>query len=221
MENNILKLIRRKGGYFGIVGAIAVGIATLFSYFYNNLVDPSFNIISRAVSDLVSGPKISSVTYSIGLITASFCQYPLYFSLIHYLRQDLSHPLLIKTTMLGAIISIVSHNIVSIIPFERNIFLIYLAHGIAAGIHYVGGSITLILYGILEVLSRKVSKIYSMISFLSGGLYGLVWIGYLLSFLDLNHAVQWIAFAGVILWSFLQGILLIRAKKHDFANMED
>jgi hypothetical protein len=215
MKNNIIIFIRKSGGYFGIVGATVVGIAALFSYFFNTIVDPRFNIISRAVSDLVTGPKISSFIYSSGLIFASFCQYPLYYSLIHYLRQDLDHHLLINTTKLGTIISIVSHNLVSVIPFVRSILVLYLAHGIAAGIHYVAGSITLILYGIIEVLSRKVSKIYFIISFLSGGLYGLVWIGYLLSFLDLNHSVQWIAFAGVILWSFLQGVLLIRAKKQE------
>lgn len=224
MNKSIIEFIRESGGFFGIVGAIAVTISALFSYFYNTLVDPSFTIMSRAVSDLATGPKISSIIYSVGLITASFCQYPLYFSLIHYLRQDLDHFLLIKTTKLGAIISIVSHNIVSVIPFERNILLIYLVHGIAAGIHYVTGSIILLLYGILEVLSRKVSKIYIIMSFISGALYGLVWIGYLLFFIigtseiGINHSIQWIAYAGIILWSLLQGVLLTKKNKRNFKN---
>lgn len=209
------KFIREKGGYFGIVGAITIATSAVFSYLFNALVDPNFNVVSRAVSDLATGPKISSVIYSVGLIIASFCQYPLYFSLIHYLRQDQAHSLLIKTTELGAILSIVSHNIVSVIPFERNIIIIYLIHGIAAGIHYVAGSITLVLFGINEILSKKVSKIYYIISLISGALYGLVWIGYLFSFMDVNHSVQWIAFAGVILWSLLQGILLIKNNSYD------
>ena len=213
MNKKIIQFIREKGGYFGIVGASVVAITALFSYFFNTLVDPNFSVVSNAVSDLATGPKTSSVIYSIGLITASFCQYPLYFSLIHYLRQDMDPFLLIKTTKLGALISIVSHNIVSVIPYERNILLIYLIHGIAAGIHYVAGSITLVLFGIIEIQSKKVSKIFCIISLISGAFYGLVWIEYLFSFMDLNHSIQWIAFAVVILWSFLQGVLLIRAKE--------
>ena len=211
----LIEFFQEKGGYFGIVGAVAVAIAALFSYFLHILVDPSFNIISFAVSDLATGPPISGVIYSIGLIIASFSQYPLYFSLIYYLRQDLNHNLLIKVTELGAIISIVSHNIVSLIPSVRSIFVIFTIHGTAAGIHYVAGSTTLILYGIIEILSKKVSKIYIITSFISGTLYGLVLLFFVfgISKIFLNYSVQWIAFSGVISWSLLQGILLIRVEK--------
>ena len=217
----MLNFIREKGGYFGVVGAVIITISALFSYFFNAYVNPNFNIVSSAVSDLATGPIISSVVYSMGLITASFCQYPLYFALIHYLQQDQENSFTIKTTKLGAIISIISHNTVSLIPFVRSILLIYLAHGIAAGIHYVAGSITLILYGIVEFISRNVSKIYYIISFISGILYGLVWIGYLLSFIvgiseiGINHSIQWIAFAGIIFWSLMQGVLLTKVRKRN------
>jgi hypothetical membrane protein len=194
-------------------------IAALFSYFFNTILNPNFTIMTRAVSDLATGPKVPSIVYSTGLIIASFCQYPLYLSLIKFLRQNLNHNLLIKTTELATLISIVSHNIVSLFPFDRSILVIYLIHGIAAVFHYVAGSFTLVLYGIIEILSKKVPKIYILISIISGALYGIVWIGYLLFFIFggseivINHSVQWIAFAGIILWSLLQGILLTKVKK--------
>ena len=214
-KSYLIEFFREKGGYFGIVGAVAVAIAALFSYFLHILIDPSFNIISFAVSDLATGPHISGVIYSTGLIITSFSQYPLYFSLIYYLRQDLNHNLLIKVTELGAIISIVSHNIVSLIPSVKSIFVLYITHGTAAGIHYVSGSITLILYGIIEILSKKVSRIYIIASFISGTLYGLVLLFFIfgISEIVLNYSVQWTAFSGIILWSLLQGILLIRVEK--------
>lgn len=219
MTNNIVKFIRKNGGYFGIVGAVSITLAALFSYFFNTILNPTFTIMTRAVSDLATGPIIPSIVYSTGLIVASFCQYPLYLSLIKFLRQNLNHNLLIKTTELTTLISIVSHNIVSLFPFDRSILVIYLIHGIAAVFHYVAGSFTLVLYGIIEILSKKVSKIYILISIISGTLYGIVWIGYLLFFIFggseivINHSVQWIAFAGIILWSLLQGILLTKVKK--------
>ena len=220
-ENRILKFIRDNGGYFGIIGAISMALSALISYFWNSSVNPSFNIVSYAVSDLVSGPMISSFIYSIGLVIASFCQIPTYISLINYFDIKERYIILSKVIAISSFFSVISHNIVSLVPLERNVLPLFLTHGIAAGIHYVAGSISLILIGVIELSKIKVSKILGVISFISGTLYSMVWIRYFISLgvgipdIFMNHSIQWLTLAGIILWSLFHGIFLIEAKKRD------
>ena len=219
MENRIIKFIRYNGGYFGIIGALSMALSALISFFLNSSVNPSFNIISNAVSDLVSGPVISRIIFSVGLIIASFCQIPTYISLINNFTNKESYAFLFKITALSSFLSIFSHNILSLVPSERNILPIFLIHGIAAGIHYVTGTISLILIGRIELSKIKVSKILGIISYITGALYGIVWIRYLLSLivgieeLFMYYLFQWFSLVGVILWSSFHGIFLLKAKK--------
>jgi len=220
-KNRIIKFMRDNGGYFGIIGAISMALSALISFFFNCSVNPNFNIVSYAVSDLVSGPMISSIIYSVGLIIASFCQIPTYISLINYFTIKENYPFLFKITALSSFLAIISHNILSLVPSERNVLLLFLTHDIAAGIHYVTGTISLILIGRIELLDIKISKILMIISFTTGVLYGIVWIRYLLSLivgieeLFMYYLFQWFALVGVILWSLSHGIFLLKAKKRD------
>ncbi len=220
----ILKFIRENAGYFGIIGSISITLSTLISFFLNASVNPSFNIVSYAVSDLVSGPIISSIIFSVGLIISSFCQIPTYISLINYFDNRESHISLFKLTTLSSILSIISHITLSLVPLERSVLLIFLIHGIAAGIHFVAGSISFILIGINEFLAIKDSKILVIASFITGALYSMVWIRYLLSLMVgipevfMNHSIQWVSLAGIMLWSLVHGIFLIKAKKRDSNN---
>ncbi|NVM16324.1 MAG: hypothetical protein HWN80_01305 [Candidatus Lokiarchaeota archaeon] len=222
----IKKFIRERGGYFGIVGAASMTISALISYYLYSLVNPGFNIISYAVSDLGTGPGLSGLIYNIGLLIASFSQIPLYISLIFYLRKKIGNIFLTRIVALCSLFSIFSHNFLSLVPFERSIILLYYTHGIAAVIHYVAGSFSLILYGYIELLYVKVSKILVIVSFITGVLYGTLWIGYLLDFLVgipeeyINHTIQWVGLASVIIWSLFHGIFLIKAKKRDLDNIK-
>ncbi len=141
-----VNFIRDRGEYFGIVGAISIAISALISYLMNISVNPSFNIITYAVSDLGTGPKISSGIYGLGLVIASFCQIPLYISVINYLRKKECSVFLIKIITLSSLFSIISHNVLSLVPFEKEVLILFLTHGIAAAIHYVAGSIGFILW---------------------------------------------------------------------------
>ena len=227
MENSIIKFIRNNGGYFGIIGAISMALSALISFFLNSSVNPSFNIVSYAVSDLVSGPMISSIIYSVGLLISSFAQIPTYISLINQFNNKESYITLFKVTALSSVFSIISHNILSLVPLERNILPLFLTHGIAAGIHYVVGSISLISIGIIELFKIKVSKIIVSISFISGALYSMVWIRYFISLIVgipdilMNNAIQWFTLTGIILWSLFHGIFLIKAKKRDIDNVKN
>jgi len=184
-------------------------------------MNPSFNVISYAVSDLVTGPGLSGLIYSIGLLIASFSQIPLYISLINYLRKKMGNVFLIRLVTLSCLLSIFSHNFLSLVPFYRTNLLLYFTHGIAAGIHYVAGSISLILYGFIELSHVKVSKILFILSFITGALYASLWIGYLFDFLVgipeelINHIIQWVALVGIILWSLFHGIIIIKAMKQE------
>jgi len=226
-ENSIIKFIRNNGGYFGIIGAISMALSALISFFLNSSVNPSFNIVSYAVSDLVSGPMISSIIYSVGLLISSFAQIPTYISLINQFNNKESYITLFKVTALSSVFSIISHNILSLVPLERNILPLFLTHGIAAGIHYVVGSISLISIGIIELFKIKVSKIIVSISFISGALYSMVWIRYFISLIVgipdilMNNAIQWFTLTGIILWSLFHGIFLIKAKKRDIDNVKN
>ena len=220
-KNRIIKFIRDNGGYFGVIGSISMTLSALISFFLNYSVNPNFNIVAYAVSDLVSGPMISRIIYSVGLIISTFCQIPVYISLINYFNNKENYINLFKITALSSFISIISHNILSLVPLERNILPLFLTHGIAAGIHYVAGSVSLILIGIIELSKIKVPKSIVMISFIAGALYSIVWIRYFLSLIVgipdifLNNSIQWFALAGVMLWSIFHGIFLIKAKKRD------
>ena len=136
-ENCLIKFIRDNGGYFGIIGATSMALSVLISFFLNSSYNPSFNIVSYAVSDLVSGPMISSVIFYIGLLIASFAQIPTYLSLVNYFNNKESYITLFKVFVLSSVISIITHNILSLIPLDRSALPLFLIHGIAAGIHYV------------------------------------------------------------------------------------
>ena len=223
-KNRTINFIRINGGYFGIIGAISMTLSALISFLLNMSVNPNFNIISFAVSDLVSGPMISRIIYSIGLLISSFAQIPTYFSLINYFDNKDRYNILFKVVVISSLISVISHNILSLVPLERNNLLLFLTHGIAAGIHYVAGSISLILIGIIELLKIKVSKILVVISFITGVLYSMVWLRYFISLIVgipdifMNNSIQWFTLAGVILWSLFHGIFLIKANKRDLDN---
>jgi len=226
-ENRIYKFLRDNGGYFAIIGTISLTLSVLISFFLNSSVNPSFNIVSYAVSDLVSGPMISSIIYSVGLLISGFAQIPTYLSLINYFNNKESYIILFKVTVLSSVFSIISHIILSLVPSERNILPLFLIHGIAAGIHYVAGSVSLILIGIIEHYKIKVSKIIVSISFITAALYSMVWIRYLLSLMVgipevfMNRSIQWVSLAGIILWSLFHGIFLIKAKKRDLDNAKN
>ena len=223
-KNRIIKFIRDNGGYFGIIGAISMASSALISFFLIYSVNPRFNIVSYAVSDLASGPMISNIIYNIGLLISSFAQIPTYISLINYFNNKESYITLFKVSVLSSVFSIISHNIVSLVPLERDILPLFLIHGIAAGIHYAAGSVSLILIGIIELLKIKVSKILVIISFITGVLYSMVWIRYFISLIVgipdifLNNSIQWFTLVGIILWSLLHGIFLIKAKNRGFDN---
>jgi len=124
----------------------------------------------------VSGPMISRIIYSVGLLISSFAQIPTYLSLVNNFNNKDRYNTLFKVTALSSVFSIISHNIVSLVPLERNVLPLFLTHGIAAGIHYVVGSVSLILIGIIELYKIKVSKILVVISFIAGALYSMVWM---------------------------------------------
>jgi len=215
------KFFQDNGGYFAIIGTISLTLSVLISFFLNASVNPSFNIVSYAVSDLVSGPMISSIIFIVGLLISSFAQIPTYISLINYFNNKQSYFTLFKVTVLSSVFSIISHNILSLVPLVRDNMPLFLTHGIAAGIYYVAGSASLILIGIIEHYKIKVSKILVMISFIAGALYSMVWIRYLLSLMVgipevfMHNSIQWVALASIILWSLFHGIFLIKAKKRD------
>jgi len=120
-----LNILRDRGEYFGIVGAISITITTLISYLINLSLNPSFNITTFAVSELGTGPKISSGVFGLGLLIASFCQIPLYISVINYFRKKECSVYLIKIVALGTLFSTISHNILSLVPFERVVLLLF------------------------------------------------------------------------------------------------
>ena len=226
-KNRVIKFFQDNGGYFGIIGAISMAVSAIIPFFLNSSVNPNFNIVSYAVSDLVSGPMISSIIFIVGLLISSFAQIPTYISLMNYFNNKESYIILFKFSVLSSVFSIISHNILSLVPLERSVLPVFLTHGIAAGIHYVVGSVSLVSIGIIELLKIKVPKILVIISFITGVLYSMVWIRYFISLIVgipdifLNNYIQWVTLAGIILWSLFHGIFLIEAKKRDLENAKN
>jgi len=215
----IINFIRERGVYFGIIGVSVTSISVIIAFFLYTSVNPTFNMVSNCVSDLGTGPNMSNIVYNLGAIVTGFCQIFLYLSFVNYLQNRKPNTFLNNIIKLTSVISAIGLIIIGIIPFEREDLILFLGHGSAAAIHYVAGSFAFIFYGFFEIFALKHSKILWIISFLTGILYGILWVGYLIDFIIkipqvyVNYTLQWISLAGILLWSLLHSLFLFNNKK--------
>jgi hypothetical membrane protein len=219
MRDQLFKFIRRYGGYFGIMGVLVTSISVIVAYLLYSSVNPDFNIISYAISDLGTGPNMSNLVYSIGATVTGFCLAFLHLSIVSVFKDRNANAYIISITKLTAVISAIGLIVLGIIPFERDKPLFFLSHGTAAATHYVAGSIAFIFYGIIEIIILKFSKILGSISFLVGIIYGSLWIGFIIDYIFkipqkyANYILQWISLGGILLWSLVHSIFIILIKK--------
>ena len=215
----IKKFIREKGGYFGLLGVLSNSISVIVAYLLYSQVNPSFNTISYAVSDLGTGPNMSNVVYNIGAIVTGFSLVFLHLSLISFLHDRKPDSHIIKITKLVALISAIGLIILGIVPFKRDKPFFFIGHGSTTATHYVAGSIAFICYGFLEIFILKFSKVLGILSFSTGFIYGSLWIGYVLDYLFkiprayVNYTLQWINLAGILLWLLVHSTFLIKIKR--------
>ena len=215
----IINFIRERGVYFGFIGVSATSISVIMAFFLYTSVNPTFNMVSNCISDLGTGPNMSNIVYNLGAIVTGFCQIFLYLSFVNYLQNKKPNTFLNNIIKLTSVISAIGLIIIGIIPFEREDLILFLGHGSAAAIHYVAGSFAFIFYGFFEIFALKHSKILWIISFLTGILYGILWVGYLIDFIIkipqvyVNYTLQWISLAGILLWSLLHSLFLFNNKK--------
>ena len=219
MRDQLIKFIRKNGGYFGMMGVLVTSISVIIAYLLYSSVNPDFNVISYAISDLGTGPNMSNLVYIIGAIVTGFCLAFLHLSIISVFEDRKANTYLISITKLTAVISAIGLIVLGIIPFERDKPFFFLSHGTAAATHYVAGSIAFIFYGIIEIIILKFSKILGSISFLMGIIYGSLWIGYIIDFIFkipqkyANYILQWISLGGILFWSLVHSIYIILIKK--------
>jgi len=217
-KSRIINFIHDRGEYFGFIGVSVTSISVIVAIFLYSSVNSAFNIVSNCVSDLGAGSNMSNIVYNLGAVITGFCQIPFYLSLVKYLRNKDANTYLIQITKLTFVISAIGLIILGFIPFESELLIFFLGHGYAAATHYVAGSFAFIFYGFFEILILKFSKILGIISFLTGIIYGILWVGYLIDFIfiipqvDVNYTLQWISLAGIILWSLLHSIFLFKTK---------
>ena len=215
----IINFIRERGVYFGFIGVSATSISVIMAFFLYTSVNPTFNMVSNCISDLGTGPNMSNIVYNLGAIVTGFCQIFLYLSFVNYLQNKKPNTFLINIIKLTSVISAIGLIFIGIIPFEREDLILFLGHGSAAATHYVAGSFAFIFYGFFEIFALKHSKILWIISFLTGILYGILWVGYLIDFIIkipqvyVNYTLQWISLAGILLWSLLHSLFLFNNKK--------
>jgi hypothetical membrane protein len=218
-KTRIKDFIYTNGGYFGILGLSSMSISVIIAHFLYSAVNPGFNTTSYAVSDLGTGPNMSNIVYNLGATFSGFCLAFLHLSLVSYLYEKKPHSYLVKITKLVSVISAIGLILLGIIPFERDVLFLFLGHGSAAATHYVAGSIAFIFYGIFEIIILKFSKILGIISFLTGIIYGGLWIGYLIDYSFKipreyeNYILQWISLGGILLWSLIHSLFIILIKK--------
>ena len=220
-KNHIIKFIRDKVGYFGIIGVSATSVSVIVAFFLYASVNPTFNMVSNCVSDLGTGPNMSNIVYNLGAIITGLCQIPFYLSLVAHFQNEKGNTFLIQITKLIFMVSAIGLILVGIIPFERDILIFFLGHGSAAATHYVAGSFAFLISGFFEILILKLSKLLGIISFLTGIIYLMLWVGYLIDFIfkipqaSVNYTLQWIGLAGILLWSLLHSLFLFNTKKGD------
>ncbi len=220
MKTQIQKFFDINGGYFGIIGFILTSLSVILASILYSSVNPAFNIISNAVSDLGTGPNMSNIIYNIGTIITGICQFPFYLSLVKYLQDKKANLYLAQIVKLTFMTSAIGLIVLGVIPFRRENAIFFLGHGSAAATHYVAGSFAFIFYGLFEILILKFSKMLGIISFLTGIIYGILWVGYLTNFVfripqvEVNYTLQWIGLAGILIWSLLHSIFLFKTKLH-------
>ena len=218
IESFYLKYIIDKGEYYGFLGVASTSISVLIAFLLYTSVNPTFSVVSNCVSDLGSGPNMSNIVHNLGATVSGFCLVSFHLSYVKYLQYKKANTYFIKITKLTSVISAIGLIVLGIIPFERESLIFFLGHGYAAATHYVAGSFAFIFYGFFEILILKFSKILGIISFLTGIIYGILWVGYLIDFIfiipqvEVNYTLQWISLAGILLWSLLHSIFLFKTK---------
>jgi len=207
MNKKLIFFNRQNGIIYGSIAWIIAFCSFNIAIALFKKVDPSYSVFTHYLSDLGAGDNFSNVTLFIGLVLTETFQIPFYISIGLKLKQKNGNWKLIRIAVGASIISSVS--LIIVIPFlsdpEKLIFNIM--HGILGGMHFGFMAIAFLFYGIIELSNRSIPKIFAIISFSSGLLYGL-------NSLCFNiYIIYWIAIVGIFLWIFVHIIFLIRSKQ--------
>jgi len=200
---------RINGGFFIIFGTLVSFLFVTVAWIFYIAVDPSFSVFTHWMSDLGVGPNGSDIIHNTGLYYSSFFTIFSCLYLSFYLEQKGGIKLFNLIALIPAIISAIGVFFLAVFPIAPG----FGPHNIAAGTFFGGIFAFSLAYGIAEYLNPKISKWFSVSSFISAFfilLYLILCIGpfpVVLAFFS-----EWLTLVGIGIWVSIHGILIMRDK---------
>ena len=206
---------RFNGGYFAIIAIIVSTIMSNISMTLYQSVDPTFSMSTNWVSDLATGPYgyiaiIQAFIFSILMI-------PFFLYLARFLQRKGGNKLLAWLIFTAGFFMSVGIFFCGVFPLKQP-GVLNTEHVIAAFIYFYGALFFWILLGISEYINPEISKIQSIIAFVTAFFWILFVPAVILLLLnpEINQnmvkSLQWLATIATSL-SFLElGIYSLRAK---------
>jgi len=168
--DNVFKTI--SGVYFGIIGLIIFTLSTVLSVVIYLSIDPNYSIYTNWISDLGIGPGGAKWIFNIGWMISSLILLFFHTFEIRELKNKGVKNNIIKFMVIFSISLSSGIFLVGFVPLDRGF-----SHTIAALIYFIGGFGFFSLYGIIILMISRMSKIYSIIAFITA-------LSYILYFLS-------------------------------------
>ena len=160
------------GVYFGIFGIMIFTLSTVLSVLIYLSIDPNYSIYTNWISDLGIGPGGAKWIFNIGWMFSSLLLLFFHTFEIRELKNRGVKNNIIKYMVLFSVSLSLGIFSVGFIPFDRGF-----SHTIAALIYFIGGFGFFSLYGIIILMISRMSKIYSILAFITA-------LSYILFFLS-------------------------------------
>lgn len=172
-----------------IFGLLSVGIGVLCD-FISFLFIPDYNIFNNLASELGLGP--GGIYFRVGLIISGIIAVPFDIYLGRALRKERVNDKTVNFAVAISIISCLSMSLTGVFPMIKTQRLIFIIHGIFAGISWIGGLLYSVLFGYLMLKDENFSNNLAYLSFIEAGLFLLVFIIFL-------PFTEWFMIFGIIL----------------------
>lgn len=201
-----------RGSYFALLSSVVFLISLLTASTIYYISDQSFSIITHWVSDLGEGPNFSNYVFNIGEISSGIISILFFIFLSRTLYKENKMRKSLIISFMIAVIASVGLSLAGAFPM----YTTPLIHFTAAVICFIGFFISFSIYGYIESLIWDISKIYSLLSYITSLVIAIFMIIYLLDEVNIIRArelylfLEWISVFLIIIWFLSQGILTLK-----------
>ena len=193
-----------------VIGALIGFLTAISAIILYMLGDPTFSFLTHWISHLGTGPNGSDVVFNGGMIYSGIISWIYSLYLAGFLHKKGAFKVLIIISLGCGIILGIGLLMLGIFPLE----LIFGMHNIAAGLFFYGGLFSCIFYGITAYFAKDISKLHSLIGFLTAIVFLIyIVINTLPISISFKMAAEWSVFFAIPTWILSQGILILRSKQ--------